>query len=551
MFSSKIMKIRRLRIWIFIFSGSIILSLQHCKKEKDPEDINTEIKQIEKTIIATDGGTLSISDSTKLFIPPGALQQDGNVFLGYTGDEPSSIPNKNLEIVGNPITVRFPCQAILKPVFLSIPLPSSSVDTINGLVVLYNGSSYFPVEYTIEGKEIIISIDTLNWEEDGGKKGVVSGNLIVILARIMQTIPAKEMGIKKVLINNNTHEIEYNDPTANASSKVLLLIHGWTGDPSAWKEFLPWIMSDIAYSEYWTFGYNSSLSISENGEILGNLLSTYSHGAQIDIVAHSMGGLVARSMIEKNNGSKYIHKLITLGTPHEGSPLAVLRYAIGFLVGIDDPFLMSTYNLNTQGFMDLDPNSGFITEMHKLTKPPKPYYTISAINIPTPEPFSLITSAILTGLDDGVVSETSAHGVTGAISSGIIHQFDVGFAHLEMTSDWAIYKDVLSFLLKDTEIVTDAEGNVYKTVKIGTQTWMAENLKATKYNDGTAIPNVTVNATWAALTSGACSDYSNTPANSTTYGRLYNWYAVDNNPATNVASNGGKNVCPCRMACSF
>jgi uncharacterized protein (TIGR02145 family) len=73
---------------------------------------------------------------------------------------------------------------------------------------------------------------------------------------------------------------------------------------------------------------------------------------------------------------------------------------------------------------------------------------------------------------------------------------------------------------------------------------MTENLKTTKYNDGTAIPNITVDATWAAATTGAYSDYSNTPANSTTYGRLYNWYAVDNNAATKVASNGGKNVCP-------
>ena len=92
--------------------------------------------------------------------------------------------------------------------------------------------------------------------------------------------------------------------------------------------------------------------------------------------------------------------------------------------------------------------------------------------------------------------------------------------------------------------VNDNDGNTYKTIQIGTQVWMAENLKATKYNDGTAIPHITVNATWAAATTGAYSDYSNTPANSATYGRLYNWYAVDNNAATKVASNGGKNVCP-------
>jgi len=93
-------------------------------------------------------------------------------------------------------------------------------------------------------------------------------------------------------------------------------------------------------------------------------------------------------------------------------------------------------------------------------------------------------------------------------------------------------------------VVSDIDNNVYNTVKIGTQIWMAENLKTTKYNDGTAIPNITDNTAWLALTTGAYCDYSNTPANSTTYGRLYNWYAIDNNAATKVASNGGKNVCP-------
>jgi uncharacterized protein (TIGR02145 family) len=92
--------------------------------------------------------------------------------------------------------------------------------------------------------------------------------------------------------------------------------------------------------------------------------------------------------------------------------------------------------------------------------------------------------------------------------------------------------------------VTDIEGNVYHTITIGAQIWMKENLKTTKYNDGTDIPNITDNAAWEAITTGAYCDYSNTPTNSTTYGRLYNWYAVDNNPTTKVASNGGKNVCP-------
>jgi uncharacterized protein (TIGR02145 family) len=77
--------------------------------------------------------------------------------------------------------------------------------------------------------------------------------------------------------------------------------------------------------------------------------------------------------------------------------------------------------------------------------------------------------------------------------------------------------------------MTDQDGNVYKTVTIGTQSWMAENLRTTRYNDGTTIPNVLDNDEWKALTSGAYCNYNNTTRTDTiaTYGRLYNWYAVN------------------------
>ncbi len=92
--------------------------------------------------------------------------------------------------------------------------------------------------------------------------------------------------------------------------------------------------------------------------------------------------------------------------------------------------------------------------------------------------------------------------------------------------------------------LTDVDGNIYNVVVIGDQIWMANNLKTTKYNDATPIPNVSATATWISLTSGAYSDYDNIPSNSDIYGRLYNWYVVDNSASTKISSNGGKNVCP-------
>ena len=75
--------------------------------------------------------------------------------------------------------------------------------------------------------------------------------------------------------------------------------------------------------------------------------------------------------------------------------------------------------------------------------------------------------------------------------------------------------------------ITDKDGNVYHTVKIGTQTWMVENLRTTKYSDGTSIPVVTDNTVWSNLLTGACCNYNNDEANSLKYGKLYNWYAVN------------------------
>ena len=76
--------------------------------------------------------------------------------------------------------------------------------------------------------------------------------------------------------------------------------------------------------------------------------------------------------------------------------------------------------------------------------------------------------------------------------------------------------------------MSDIDGNIYKTIVIGNQTWMAENLRVTKYNNGVSIPNITENAEWASLTTGAFCNYNNTSDLDTiaTYGRLYNWYAV-------------------------
>lgn len=84
--------------------------------------------------------------------------------------------------------------------------------------------------------------------------------------------------------------------------------------------------------------------------------------------------------------------------------------------------------------------------------------------------------------------------------------------------------------------VTDEDGNVYKTVKIGNQLWMAENLRTTHYRNGDIIWNLTDGNTWGNTTTGAWCKYENNYNNGSKYGYLYNWYAVSD--SRNLAPKG-------------
>jgi len=81
----------------------------------------------------------------------------------------------------------------------------------------------------------------------------------------------------------------------------------------------------------------------------------------------------------------------------------------------------------------------------------------------------------------------------------------------------------------DPITVTDIDGNVYHTVTIGTQTWMVENLKTTKYNDGTSIPVISDGYQWTSMTTPGYCWANNDSNNKDLYGGMYNFYAVNTN----------------------
>jgi len=92
------------------------------------------------------------------------------------------------------------------------------------------------------------------------------------------------------------------------------------------------------------------------------------------------------------------------------------------------------------------------------------------------------------------------------------------------------YGNTVSFKTLAADEITDFEGNIYKTIQIGTQVWMSENLKATKFNDGTDITKVEGNSDWnTTITPAYCFYNNDESSNKEVYGAIYNFYAVASN----------------------
>ena len=98
------------------------------------------------------------------------------------------------------------------------------------------------------------------------------------------------------------------------------------------------------------------------------------------------------------------------------------------------------------------------------------------------------------------------------------------------------YGTEITFRTWNVEKVTDIDNNIYHTVTIGTQVWLVENLKVTHFSNGDPIPNVSDFSPWGDLITGAYCDYNNNQSNVIVYGRLYNWFAV--NDSRNIAPTG-------------
>jgi uncharacterized protein (TIGR02145 family) len=144
----------------------------------------------------------------------------------------------------------------------------------------------------------------------------------------------------------------------------------------------------------------------------------------------------------------------------------------------------------------------------------------SANIIATPDTMSgiikILVIANLTGLNPGTLYH---YRVKSVKSLGTSYGRDTTFTTVNKWVSNIVFNPDLNY-----GSVEDVDGNTYKTIVIGSQTWMAENLSTTKFNDNTSIPLITGSGPWTALSTPAFCIFNN---DSLGYGCIYNWFAVN------------------------
>lgn len=284
-----------------------------------------------------------------------------------------------------------------------------------------------------------------------------------------------EFGLKEVVFAGGKDKITLKEPSQiTAQDKVLLFIHGWTSSPIAcWSTFitkLEPLVKEAGYTKYLTMGYNTSRPINENGKLLSLYLQNKLNGAKVDIVAHSMGGLVARSALENYGKDDLVQNLITLGTPHKGSPVAIIKYGLEAFSSVlleeygelneYGRFVIKMYNDGSQGFQDLYTESDFIKGLANNEAPSTYYHPVAAIygvgNLVWAGWLSRGLQALMPKTD-AVVTQESALGIPKSESNGkgVVFMLPSKIPHITLTESEEVIRHVSTVLKARAKVKTE------------------------------------------------------------------------------------------------
>ncbi|TAL75080.1 MAG: hypothetical protein EPN88_03380, partial [Bacteroidetes bacterium] len=185
---------------------------------------------------------------------------------------------------------------------------------------------------------------------------------------------------------------------------------------------------------------------------------------------------------------------------------------------------LSSIYTTTDGVSDLSKNSAVLNGTVRTNSSSADVYFEYGTSAIYGETISATPSSITAKSKEAITAQ-----INGLVSEMVYH-----YRIKVVINSETFFGEDLTFKTFNNLTVEDVDGNSYNTVTIGTQTWMAENLKTTRYSNGDQIPNVPYFEDWRNLNTGARCENTNIPDFSSTYGFYYNWFAVHDN----------RNVCP-------
>lgn len=445
-----------------------LIFINSCSKDDDETPKPNEENLITQ-VITPQGGTINAPDGIQVIFPQNSVISNNEVTVGYTGTEPTNFGNNAFSTIGKPFTIKMDYSKLSESGMKIIINAPNNFDP-NKSIAFCSANPLLPLKFNFNSitKKIEIFFDKVGnsvYNQLDSYSSYVFGFVIN-----MQFANQNEFGFKQASINNNVVSLNTLS-TINPNEKILLLVHGWTDAPTdCWSSFIKKISPQITQSNYnkiVTFGYYSGLSINTNGQLLASFLNSLPVGVNVDIVGHSMGGLVSRSALEKYNASSHVKNLVTLGTPHKGSLGGYLKNVIGFFVKFqygNNPSLIGSFNTGSQGFEDLQNTSQFITELNTFPKPGNVnYYPIAAvynqnqnysnlagITISTINQQPMVNGIVQSVLNgsDGIVARSSALGIQGNdnLSLGATFEIFKAIPHSSMTDDDAVIAHVATKL---------------------------------------------------------------------------------------------------------
>ena len=306
---------------------------------------------------------LQISDVARnitLTILPQAVTSITSVSLQVSAEQRPTVTPQGFTSNTNAVDISLDPSALAsgKSVQIQIPIPGI-YDPFGSMMLATNDTGVvFPLEVTYDAasNSLIGSVAAEHFQLNVNSPKISSGHSVLLrphgLGSVLRSIGVFIVTIVRAVSPADGKFFVFNsgafqprqDTDTMAGKRIALVVHGIFSDHMAMQELGSYLSGDdgghIKYDETWCYEYNFGAHISDNGRLLAQKLNTeIASGAKsVEIIAHSMGGLVSRWALEKEGLGKVVNRLITLDTPHEGTPVLLLQfltYALSKAIKID------------------------------------------------------------------------------------------------------------------------------------------------------------------------------------------------------------------------